>query len=152
MKAESLQQVQAFEEQMEQMKSGDMTLVDQINKAQLAIRNATREHSNSAAVIEQFAAREPEKLREQLAEMETNFRLQRIDEATFKQKKCEILSTIKKLGAELTYEENDFVIGYTIGGSLEKATAEEVAEVVKHKIVGNAKQGLNFFGAALGKK
>ena len=152
MKQDSLQQVQAFEEQMEQMKSGDMTLVDQINKAQLAIRQATQEHSQAANVQAQFAAREPEKLREQLTEIETNFRLQRMSEAEYKEQKCQILSHLKKLGAELTYEENDFVIGYTIGGSLEKATAEEVAEVVKHKIVGNAKQGLNFFGAALGKK
>eukprot|EP00744_Colponema_vietnamica_P012457 GILI01017477.1.p1 GENE.GILI01017477.1~~GILI01017477.1.p1 ORF type:complete len:115 (-),score=46.10 GILI01017477.1:10-354(-) len=53
-KADTLEQLKTFQESLQRMKAGDMTLVDDINRAQLAIQAAVRAAFKAPEVIRMF--------------------------------------------------------------------------------------------------
>eukprot|EP00058_Branchiostoma_floridae_P005053 XP_002590541.1 hypothetical protein BRAFLDRAFT_86219 [Branchiostoma floridae] len=69
-KNETLEQLKEFSKTLEHMAQGDMTLVDELNSMQLAIRAAISEAFKTPEVIRMFAKKQPGQLRQRLAEME----------------------------------------------------------------------------------
>lgn len=58
-----------FNESLSKMKDGDLTLVDEVNRIQLAIQAAISEAFKTPEVIKMFAKKQPGQLRQRLAEV-----------------------------------------------------------------------------------
>ena len=104
-RAETMQQLEEFEQSLEKMKEGNMTLVSELNSVQLAIQTTIRNAFKTPEVIKMFAKREPEALRKRLATLEGERRLNRLPEDVFQTQCVEILLALKKLGEKLSPQE-----------------------------------------------
>eukprot|EP00002_Diphylleia_rotans_P011717 TRINITY_DN2307_c0_g1_i1.p1 TRINITY_DN2307_c0_g1~~TRINITY_DN2307_c0_g1_i1.p1 ORF type:complete len:194 (-),score=69.78 TRINITY_DN2307_c0_g1_i1:139-720(-) len=109
MKADTIQQLKEFEVKLQKMIAGDMTLVDEFSSVQLAIQATVREAFKTPEVIKLFAKKQPGQLRERLAVLQRDVRLQKISEATYTQQAVEIIIALKKLGEQLSPEEAQFL-------------------------------------------
>lgn len=108
-KKETLEQLKEFEESLKNMMAGNMTLVDQLNGMQLAIQAAISEAFKTPEVIRMFAKKQPDQLRQKLAQMQRDVNLGKLSDAAYKQQGVEILTALKKLGEELTPSEKEFL-------------------------------------------
>ena len=68
-KRETLEQLKEFNESLTKMKGGDMTLVNEVNRMQLAIQAAISEAFKTPEVIRLFAKKQPGQLRQRLSEV-----------------------------------------------------------------------------------
>lgn len=68
-KRETLEQLKEFNESLTKMKGGDMTLVNELNRMQLAIQAAISEAFKTPEVIRLFAKKQPGQLRQRLSEV-----------------------------------------------------------------------------------
>lgn len=68
-KSETLEQLKEFNDSLAKMKGGDMTLVNELNRMQLAIQAAISEAFKTPEVIRMFAKKQPGQLRQRLAEV-----------------------------------------------------------------------------------
>ena len=68
-KRETLEQLKEFNDSLTKMKGGDMTLVDEVNRMQLAIQAAISEAFKTPEVIRLFAKKQPGQLRQRLSEV-----------------------------------------------------------------------------------
>lgn len=68
-KSETLEQLKEFNESLVKMKGGNMTLVNELNRMQLAIQAAISEAFKTPEVIRMFAKKQPGQLRQRLAEV-----------------------------------------------------------------------------------
>lgn len=68
-KSETLEQLKEFNESLAKMKGGDMTLVNELNRMQLATQAAISEAFKTPEVIRLFAKKQPGQLRQRLAEV-----------------------------------------------------------------------------------
>ncbi|KAJ9596734.1 hypothetical protein L9F63_012240 [Diploptera punctata] len=108
-KEETMEQLREFNESLSKMISGDMTLVDQLGAMQLATQAAISAAFHTPAVIRMFARREPELLRQRLAEVDRDERLGRLSVQASTREKVEILSALRQLGERLTPPELQFL-------------------------------------------
>ncbi|KAK6617442.1 hypothetical protein RUM43_014451 [Polyplax serrata] len=108
-KEETLEQLKEFNERLSKMKSGNMTLVDQLDHMQLAIQAAISEAFSTPEVIRMFSRREPKQLRQRLFENERDFKLGKLQEMQFHKCKREVLNALKQLGENLTDDEIKFL-------------------------------------------
>ena len=67
-KSETLEQLKEFNESLMKMRGGNMTLVNELNRMQLAIQAAISEAFKTPEVIRMFAKKQPGQLRQRLAE------------------------------------------------------------------------------------
>ncbi|KAK0393102.1 hypothetical protein QR680_000055 [Steinernema hermaphroditum] len=94
---------------LERIQSGDMSVFDQITTTRLAIRAAVSQAFKTPEIIMLFVKKEPPVLRLKLENLESDFRLKRVDEDVYKERKYEILLALQKLGDELRSEEDQFL-------------------------------------------
>jgi hypothetical protein len=106
---ETLDQMKEFNASLDKMASGDMTLVDDIGKMQLAIQKAVSTAFKSPEISKMFEKKENAGLRGRLATLEESFKLGRITEPLFDIQKRELLVALEKLGDELTDIERAFI-------------------------------------------
>ena len=76
------QQLEEFEQSLEKMKEGNMTLVSELNSVQLAIQTTIRNAFKTPEVIRLFAKKEPAELRKRLANIDRDVKLGKIEFAT----------------------------------------------------------------------
>ena len=126
MKEDTLQQMREFEVLLERWKSGNVTLIDHLNQVQIAIREAVSQAFKTPEVIQLFAAKQPQLLRNRIEELERDKQLGKIKEDEFIAKKAEILTALKELDDPLSQTEKDFLLGFTTGGNRVQATDSEV--------------------------
>ena len=126
MREDTLQQMKEFEELLERWKTGNVTLIDHLNQAQIAIRDAVSSAFKTPEVIQLFAARQPQLLRQQLEDLERDLQLGKVTDSVYNTKKAEVLTALKKLNDPLSQAEKDFLLGFTTGGSRVQTTDSEV--------------------------
>lgn len=126
MREDTLKQMSEFEELLERWKSGNVTLIDHLNQVQIAIREAVSQAFKTPEVIQLFAAKQPQLLRNRLEELEIDKQLGRIKEGEYVAKKAEVLTALKKLEDPLSQQEKDFLLGVTTGGSRTQTTDSDV--------------------------
>ena len=68
-KSETLEQLKEFNESLAKMKGGNMTLVDELNRMQLATQAAISEAFKTPEVIRLFTKKQPGQLRQRLEEV-----------------------------------------------------------------------------------
>ncbi|XP_072043729.1 protein LZIC-like [Amphiura filiformis] len=91
------------------MMAGNMTLVDELNGMQLAIQAAISQAFKTPEVIKLFAKKQPGQLRQRLAQVERDGKVNKLSPDLYTQQKVEILMALSKLGDKLTPEEEAFV-------------------------------------------
>eukprot|EP00162_Nutomonas_longa_P005244 comp15931_c0_seq1/m.24872 comp15931_c0_seq1/g.24872 ORF comp15931_c0_seq1/g.24872 comp15931_c0_seq1/m.24872 type:complete len:183 (+) comp15931_c0_seq1:37-585(+) len=132
-KKETLEQLEEFRKSLGKMQSGNMTLVDQINRVQIAIRAAVSQAFQTPEVIRLFAKKAPGQLRERIAELQRDHQLGKIDKTAFNQGYAEVLSALQQLGQELSADEKAFLGQNMTAAMREFSTVTETSgkEVLK---------------------
>ena len=95
------------------MTSGDITLVDTVNGAQLAIQAAIRSHRDNAttgAGVFSFGQGERDALRGRIAAIDAELKLGRISASGHADGKFEILASLERLGEVLPPADVEFMI------------------------------------------
>lgn len=108
-KAETLDQLREFNDSLNRILSGDMTLVDELSSMQLAIAAAISDAFKTPEVIRMFAKKQPDQLRERLSQLQRDARIGKLSEDELTPQKLEILMALKKLKTELTPDEQLFI-------------------------------------------
>jgi hypothetical protein len=149
MKADTLTQLREFERQLERHKAGDMSLIDEINTVQIAIQQAVAQAFHTPDVIKMFAAKQPQALRERLTELERDFKLGKVARDKYSAVRKEILTALKKLGAELTEAEEEALSDFSTAGRREEVTGDTQVDesAIKASLIGKTMMHL-----LLGKK
>jgi chromosome segregation ATPase len=98
---DTIQQMKEFEISLHKMKEGNMTLVDDIGKYQLAIQDAIRTAFKSPEVMKMFAKRENGALRTRLNTIQQDHRLGKISSDDYLMMSAEIIGALEKLGEPL---------------------------------------------------
>ncbi|KAL4645912.1 protein LZIC isoform X2 [Arapaima gigas] len=108
-KQETLEQLSEFNDSLEKIISGNMTLVDELGGMQLAIQAAISQAFKTPEVIRLFAKKQPGQLRTRLAEMDRDVMVGKLPRDVYTQQKVEILTALRKLGETLTAEDETFL-------------------------------------------
>ena len=108
-KAESMQELKEFEASLKEMTEGNMDLVSDLSRIQLAIRATVKSAFKTPEVIRLFAQKHPEKLRGRLNTLKRDLKLKKISQDVFNEKASEILVALRKLGEKLDDEESDLI-------------------------------------------
>jgi hypothetical protein len=112
-KAETIEQLKEFSESLSKMEAGNMTLVDDLSRMQLAIQAAISDAFKTPEVIRLFAKKQPGQLRQRFSDLQRDEKVGRISEDVYTQQGVEILSALRKLGEKLTPVEMDFLAQHT---------------------------------------
>ncbi|XP_046742842.1 protein LZIC-like [Diprion similis] len=108
-KAETMEQLKDFNESLQRMISGDMTLVNDLGAMQLATQAAISAAFQTPAVIRMFGKREPAQLRERLYQVERDAKLGKLSKEASDRQRGEILSALRQLGEKLNQSELQLV-------------------------------------------
>ena len=108
-RSDTMEQMRDFESTLQKMMTGDMSLVSSFGRMQLAIQAAISEAFKTPEVIRLFAKKQPGQLRERLSSMEQQLKLKKISPESYNQQKAEILGALKKLGEQITSEEEEYL-------------------------------------------
>ncbi|XP_072282158.1 protein LZIC isoform X2 [Pyxicephalus adspersus] len=108
-KKETLEQLSEFNDSLQKIMSGNMTLVDELSGMQLAIQAAISQAFKTPEVIRMFAKKQPGQLRTRLGEMGRDLMVGKLGRDLYTQQKGEILTALRKLGEKLTPEEEAFL-------------------------------------------
>nr|CAH04891.1 leucine zipper and ICAT homologous protein [Suberites domuncula] len=112
-KRETLDQLKEFNESLSKLQGGDMTLVNELNRMQLAIQAAISEAFKTPEVIRLFAKKQPGQLRQRLSEMQRDMKVGKLSEDVYNQQAVEILAALRKLGEKLSPIEIDFLTSHS---------------------------------------
>ncbi|KAG9482472.1 protein LZIC [Eleutherodactylus coqui] len=108
-KKETLEQLSEFNDSLQKIIAGNMTLVDELGGMQLAIQAAISQAFKTPEVIRMFAKKQPGQLRTRLAEMDRDLMVGKLARDVYTQQKGEILTALRKLGEKLTPEDEAFL-------------------------------------------
>lgn len=108
-KTETLQQLKEFEKSLQKTLAGNLSLVDSLSAVRLAIQGAISNAFKTPEVIRMFANKQPAQLRFKLAELQREHKLKNVDKMSFTSQAVEILAALKRLGEDLSAEEQHFL-------------------------------------------
>jgi len=108
-KQETIAQMRDFQKTLAKAMAGDITLVDEFGSIQLAIQAAVSDAFKTPEVIAMFAKKQPQLLRERLANLKRDVKLYKLPQEHFTQQAVEILTALKRLGETLSGEESAFL-------------------------------------------
>ncbi|XP_071515677.1 protein LZIC-like isoform X3 [Panulirus ornatus] len=106
---DTVEQLNEFQSSLSRMTSGDMTLIDSFSAMQLAIQAAISQAFKTPEVIQMFAKKQPDQLREKLSQIERDHKISKLGLDSYTQQKVEILSALQKLGESLAAPEQSFL-------------------------------------------
>ena len=122
-KQETLDQLGELNQSLSKLKQGNLSLIDDVNRMQLAIQAAISNAFHTPDVIRMFAKKQQPLLRQRLVDIEAGVRQGKRDDIMLK---LEILSALHKLGDALTDDEQQFVnvhSGMMSGAAFELASS-----------------------------
>ncbi|XP_013384806.1 protein LZIC-like [Lingula anatina] len=108
-KNDTIEQLKDFQDSLENMMKGNMSLVDELNGMQLAIQAAISEAFKTPEVIRMFAKKQPGQLRQRLAELDRDAKIGKLSTEQATSQSVEILTALKKLGESLTPTEEAYL-------------------------------------------
>ncbi|CAF1031151.1 unnamed protein product [Rotaria magnacalcarata] len=128
---DTIDQLEEFNKSLEKMKSGDggLSLLDDVQRIQNAIKSAISEAFQTPEVMRFFAKKEPVQLRNHLAEIERDTKVGKLSGAEGARKKKEILDALRKLGETLTTEEEIYLKQYMESSNTHFAKMNESSDV-----------------------
>lgn len=105
---DTVEQLQEFEQSLSKMLAGNITLVDHLNAAQLAIQAAIRDNA-SPDILQMFLKKENGAMRTRLSSLESDYKLGRINQAVYEAQAIGILGLLEKLKEPLSVAELAFL-------------------------------------------
>ena len=108
-KADAMKELTEFEASLKEMTEGNMDLVSDLSRIQLAIRATVKSAFKTPEVIRLFAQKHPEKLRARLHTLKRDLKLKKISQDIFNEKASEVLVALRKLGEKLDDEESALI-------------------------------------------
>ncbi|XP_033210389.1 protein LZIC-like [Belonocnema kinseyi] len=118
-KNETMDQLREFNESLQRLISGDVTLVDQLGAMQLATQAAISAAFKTPAVIRMFGKREPESLRNRLVEIDRDLKLGKLSKDANERLRGEVLSALRQLGEKLNQSELQLLEKLTLSGVMQ---------------------------------
>ncbi|KAL6431452.1 protein LZIC-like [Cataglyphis hispanica] len=100
-KEDTMEQLREFNESLQRMISGDMTLINELGAMQLATQAAISAAFQTPAVIRMFGKREPTGLKERLSQIDRDVKLGKLNKEAADRQRGEILSALRQLGEKL---------------------------------------------------
>eukprot|EP00298_Acanthocystis_sp_HF-20_P014325 c20729_g1_i2.p1 GENE.c20729_g1_i2~~c20729_g1_i2.p1 ORF type:complete len:188 (+),score=81.33 c20729_g1_i2:48-611(+) len=129
LKADTLAQLQDFEKSLENMKKGNLSLVGELQHAQLAIQAAIRSAFHTPEVMRMFAKKEPAQLRTHLENLKREEKLGKLTKDAYNIRAAEILTALKKLDEKLEPDEIAFLNTVKVSGLAQVAGDKEDGDV-----------------------
>ncbi|XP_005106751.1 protein LZIC [Aplysia californica] len=125
-KSETVEQLKEFQENLNRMLEGNLSLVDELNAMQLAIQAAISDAFKTPEVIRLFAKKQPGQLRTRLADISRDEKIGKLPKELAIQQSVEILTALKKLGEQLTAPETAYLEQHSSGSlrQFEKVSAD----------------------------
>jgi hypothetical protein len=105
---ETIEQMKEFEVSLKRLVEGNVTLVDSVGTAQLAIQAAIRS-STSPDILNMFLKKENGALRSRLAGLDSDYKLSRITKESYETQIVEILVLLEKLKEPLSPVEKELL-------------------------------------------
>eukprot|EP00057_Strongylocentrotus_purpuratus_P029259 XP_011683733.1 PREDICTED: protein LZIC [Strongylocentrotus purpuratus] len=145
-KRDTMEQLEEFNNSLEKIMKGNMSLVDQLSGIQLAIQAAISDAFKTPEVIRLFAKKQPGQLRQRLADVKRFEKLidGKASTLVYRQQGVEILTALRKLGETLTPSENEFLMSNSnqalsdfekvtgdVGGDILKVAGSQVQDTTK---------------------
>ncbi|XP_062505314.1 protein LZIC-like isoform X1 [Corticium candelabrum] len=132
-KSETLEQLKEFNESLSHLAAGNVTLVDELSRMQLAIQAAISQAFHTPEVIRMFAKKQPGQLRQRLVDLQRDHKMGRISEGMYTQQAVEILTALRKLGDKLSAAELDFLTANSSAALTEFEKASSAVAIVTGK-------------------
>jgi hypothetical protein len=138
-KKDTIEQLKEFEETLSKLVSGDVTLVSELD----TMRNAVHAYVSGACrdpnVTRMFATKSTTGLRNKLASLEQDLKLNRIKQDAFSSLAVDIVAALERLGEPLSLKESELLenarrnmSSYTVAASgYDDITAERVLDTNK---------------------
>ncbi|CAF0741841.1 unnamed protein product [Adineta steineri] len=128
---DTVDQLEDFSKSLEKMKSGEggLSLLDEVQRIQNAIKCAISQAFQTPEVIRFFAKKQPVQLRNRLAEIERDTKVGKMNAGEGARQKKEILDALKKLGETLTGEEEIYLKQYSDSGNANFAKMNDSSDV-----------------------
>lgn len=101
-KEDLIDQFKEFQETLDRLQKGDTTLETKVSQLKNEIKNAIRTAFNTTEMIKMFVEQDSNELMNQLAGVEEEFKLKRINVNEMEEKKTKILVRLQKQGHALT--------------------------------------------------
>jgi Tol biopolymer transport system component len=105
---ETIEQMKEFEVSLKRLVEGNVTLVDSVGTAQLAIQAAIRS-STSPDILNMFLKKENGALRSRLAGLDSDYKVSRITKESYETQIVEILVLLEKLKEPLSPVEKELL-------------------------------------------
>jgi cysteinyl-tRNA synthetase len=109
-KKDTVDQLNEFSESLNRMKAGNMSLVDELNRIQLAIQAAISDAFQTPEVLRMFAKKQPGQLRDRLAQVQRDEKIGKLSRDVAALETVEILTALRKLGESLKPEEEAYLL------------------------------------------
>ena len=106
---ETLSQLRDFQAFLDQMLSGNMTLVDEFGAAQQAIQAAISQAFKTPEVIRLFANKDSVQLRSRLVALNRDLTLKSISQDLYNRQAVEIVLALRKMGDKLSAQEEELL-------------------------------------------
>ncbi|XP_030838202.1 protein LZIC [Strongylocentrotus purpuratus] len=143
-KRDTMEQLEEFNNSLEKIMKGNMSLVDQLSGIQLAIQAAISDAFKTPEVIRLFAKKQPGQLRQRLADLQRDVKIGKASTLVYRQQGVEILTALRKLGETLTPSENEFLMSNSnqalsdfekvtgdVGGDILEVAGSQVQDTTK---------------------
>mmetsp|Transcript_26075 Transcript_26075/g.48978 ORF Transcript_26075/g.48978 Transcript_26075/m.48978 type:complete len:183 (-) Transcript_26075:224-772(-) len=124
-KADTLKQMEEFEQSLSKMMTGDMTLVSELGAAQLAIQAAIRQ-ANPSDTKQLFSNKEASALRRRLATLDEDHKLGKISSQDHRTQAVDVLKSLEKMGEVLSVGEKDMMESVSRGGTAFSTANESI--------------------------
>lgn len=108
-KEETFQELKEVQETAFEMSEGNISLLDSLGAAALAMRAAVSNAFQTPDIISMFAKAQPAQLRNKLEELQRDYKLGKIEKKIFTQQSIEVLTALQRLGESLSEQEERFL-------------------------------------------
>lgn len=115
-RTETLAQLETFKSSLARMASGDVTLTHELEAIKSATQAAIKNAFKTPEILKLFALKQPGQLRERLSAVERDVVLGKMSAESGKTERVEILTALKKLGADLDEGELTFLREHLTAG------------------------------------
>ena len=127
---DTMEQLKDFEQSLQKILEGNITLVSEIGNTQIRIQEAIREAFKSPEVTKMFVKKENGALRRKLSALDEDKKLGRITLEQYEELTKEIIVALDKLGEELTLKEKEILEKRTKDMSRFKSANDTVGDHV----------------------
>ena len=108
-KQETLQELKEVQETADKMAEGNISLLDSLGAAALAMRAAVSNAFQTPDIISMFAKAQPAQLRNKFDELQRDLKLGKVSKEHFTQQTIEVLTALQRLGEQLSSQEEQFL-------------------------------------------